>query len=387
MFYNSAKMSEKNAMNLRSDFNLSGVAANFSTKGTFANARRFGSGHIHDTFLIQTRQRDCPDYILQRINHGIFKDIPRLMENIVRVTAHIRAKLNAIPGANFKREVLTVIPTADGRNFHRDQSGNYWRCYLFIDRHRSFDLVDSPERACEGGKHFGRFLKLLADFPDPPPHETIAGFHNLEIHLQRFFNNLQADSCGRAKEVAAEIAFVNERAEAMKRILHLGRAGRIPLRITHNDTKFSNILFDEQGRGLCIIDLDTVMPGYVHYDFGDAVRSGCNRAREDEPELERVGMDIHLFAGYAKGFLASLPGCLTEAETSHLAFSAKLFAFLIGLRFLSDFLAGDRYFKIKYPGHNLQRARVQFRLLASMERQFGQMEDIISSLVAAGPKQ
>jgi hypothetical protein len=166
----------------------------------------------------------------------------------------------------------------------------------------------------------------------------------------------------------------------MNIILRLGQAGRIPLRITHNDTKFNNILFDERGRGLCIIDLDTVMPGYVHYDFGDAIRSGANRAREDEPDLDRVEMNIALFAGYAKGFLASLHGCLTEQETSHLAFSAKLFAFLIGLRFLSDYLAGDHYFKIKYPGHNLQRALVQFRLLESMERQFTQMEDIISNL-------
>lgn len=382
-----AKMPEKNAVNLRPDFNLPAVAANFSMKGTFANARPFGSGHIHDTFLVQIHEHDCPAYILQRVNHAIFQDVPRLMENIVRVTSHIRSKLSAIPGAKPEREVLTVIPAVDGRNFHRDENGNYWRCYIFIDRQRSFDLVDSPERACEGGKHFGRFLKLLADFPGPPLHETIPGFHNVEFHLRKFSEVLQADPWRRAGEVAVEIAFVKERAEAMKRILRLGQAGLIPLRITHNDTKFNNILFDEHGGGLCIIDLDTVMPGYVHYDFGDAIRSGANQAREDEPDLERVGLNIALFTGYAKGFLASLRGCLTEAETSHLAFSAKLFAFLIGLRFLSDYLAGDRYFKISYPGHNLQRARVQFRLLASMERQFGQMEDIISDLVAAEPNQ
>jgi hypothetical protein len=373
-------MSEKNVSNTHPDLNLAGVAANFSIKGTFANARTFGSGHIHDTFLIKTREHDCPDYILQRINHAIFRDVPRLMENIVRVTAHIRAKLNAIPGAEPEREVLTVIPAADGCYIYQDGEGSYWRCYLFIDRHRSFDLVDSPERACEGGKHFGRFLKLLADFPDPPLHETIPDFHNVEFHLREFSEVLLADPCRRAGEVAVEIAFIRERAEAMKIILRLGQAGRIPLRITHNDTKFNNILFDERGRGLCIIDLDTVMPGYVHYDFGDAIRSGANRAREDEPDLDRVEMNIALFAGYAKGFLASLRGCLTEQETSHLAFSAKLLAFLIGLRFLSDYLAGDHYFKIKCPSHNLQRARVQFRLLESMERQFTQMEDIISNL-------
>ena len=302
------------------------------------------------------------------------------MENIVRVTGHIRAKLSAIPGAKPEREVLTVIPAADGRNFYRDGNDNYWRCYLFIDRHRSYDQAGSPELGCEGGKHFGRFLKLLADFPDPPLHETIPDFHNVEFHLQKFNEVLQADPCRRAGEVAVENAFILERAEAMKRILRLGKSGRIPLRITHNDTKFNNILFDEQGGGLCIIDLDTVMPGYVHYDFGDAIRSGCNRAREDEPDLNRVELNIALFAGFTKGYLASLSGFLTEEETANLAFSAKLFAFLVGLRFLSDYLAGDHYFKINYPGHNLQRARVQFRLLKDMERQFRQMEDIVCRL-------
>jgi hypothetical protein len=375
-----AKMAKKNTSSLSPDFDLPGVAARFSIHGTFAAARPFGSGHIHDTFLVQTRQHDSPDYILQRINHDIFKDVPRLMENIVRVTEHIRGKLSAIAGARPEREVLTVIPAIDGHNFHCDGNNNYWRCYLFIDRHCSFDLVDSPELACEGGKHFGRFLSLLADLPGPPLHETIVGFHDLEINLQKFFANVQADPCRRAGEVAVEIAFVRERTEAMKHILRLGRAGRIPLRITHNDTKFNNILFNEQGGGLCIIDLDTVMPGYVHFDFGDAIRSGCNRAREDEPDLERVGLDLALFSGFARGFLMSLHGCLNEEEISNLAFSAKLFAFLIGLRFLSDYLAGDRYFRINHPGHNLQRARVQFRLLQDMERQFSHMEDIVFSL-------
>jgi hypothetical protein len=378
-----AKMAEKNTSDLSPGFGLPGVAANFAIKGTFAAARSYGSGHIHDTFLVRTRENECPDYILQRINHGIFKDVPRLMENIVRVTGHIRGKLNAIPGTRPDSEVLTVIPATDGRSFHLDTNDDYWRCYLFIDRHRSFDLVDGPGRAYAGGRHFGRFLNLLADLPGPPLHETIVGFHDLEKHLQIFSDNLQADPCRRAGEAAVEIAFIRERAEAMKLILRLGRAGHIPLRVTHNDTKFNNILFAEQGGGACIIDLDTVMPGFVHYDFGDAIRSGCNRAREDEADLERVGLDIALFAAFAEGFLQSLRGRLSSEEITHLAFSAKLFAFLIGLRFLSDFLAGDRYFKIKYPGHNLQRARVQFRLLESMEQQYAKMEDIVAGLTAA----
>ena len=359
------------------------MIAQFSIAGTAAKGHRFGSGHIHDTFLVQTREKDRPDYILQRINHNIFKDVPRMMENIIRVTEHIRGKLRAMPGTDPERQVLTVIPTKSGRSYHHDENGEYWRCYLFIDRHRSFDLVSSPELAREGGKLFGRFVKLLADLPGPPLHDIIPGFHDLDVHLQRFFVNLGTDPCGRAQTVAAEIAFVQARAEDMKRIQRLGQAGRIPLRVTHNDTKFNNILFDEQGRGLCIIDLDTVMPGYIHYDFGDAIRSGCNRAREDESDLTTVGLELSLFEGYAQGFLAALNGCLIDEEIRHLAFSAKLFAFLIGLRFFSDHLAGDRYFKIAYPGHNLQRARVQFRLLESMESQFARMEDIISSLVVA----
>jgi hypothetical protein len=378
--YNKFNMTEKNAPAV---FDLPEITGHFSMAGTYQGGRPFGSGHIHDTFLIRTREHDSPDYILQRVNHVIFRDVPRLMENIVRVTGHLRDKLQAIPGADPAGEALTVILAKDGRPFHRDENGNYWRCYLFIEGRRSFDLVRDPKMARAGGEIFGRFVKLLADLPGPPLHETIVGFHSLENHWQVFLTSLSDDPCGRAGAIAGEAAFVRERVEDMQRIRHAARAGQIPLRVTHNDTKFNNILFDRQGRGSCVVDLDTVMPGYVHYDFGDAVRSGCNRAREDERDLDKVRLDLALFTGYAKGFLASLGGCLNDVEIAHLAFSAKLFAFLIGLRFLSDHLAGDRYFKIKHPGHNLQRARAQFRLLESMERQFAQMEEIVASLAEA----
>lgn len=361
-------------------FDFAELFSKFALEGTFAAAQPYGSGHIHETFRLRTRERDCPDYILQRLNRHVFKDVPRLMENIVRVTEHLRHKIAAIPGTDPDREVLRVVPSRDGRQFHQDGDGNYWRCYVFIDHQRPGDRVENPEHACEAGKLFGRFINLLSDLPGPPLHETIPAFHNIEQHLQKFSEVLRDDPLLRRDKAAKEITFVEERSEEMKRILILGRAGIIPLRITHNDTKFNNILFDKAGRGLCIIDLDTVMPGYVHYDFGDAIRSGCNRSREDESDLERVGMDIHLFAGYARGFLESLPGCLSTVEISHLAFSAKLFAYMVGLRFLSDYLVGDLYFKTVRPGHNLQRARVQFRLLEDMERQFRQMEDIISAL-------
>jgi hypothetical protein len=306
------------------------------------------------------------------------------MSNIVRVTDHLRKKLGASPGADPQREVLTVVPARNGGNFFRDEAGEYWRCYLFVADHRSYDRVPSPELAREGGWHFGRFIGLLSDLPGPPLHETIPGFHDLDVQQRNFAAALEADADGRAAAVAAEIAFVRERAEAMGRIRRLELAGRIPRRVTHNDTKFNNLLFDGRGRGLCIIDLDTVMPGLVHYDFGDAIRSGCNRAREDEPDLDAVGLDIDLFQAYARGFLAALSGSLVPEETANLAFSAKLFAYMIGLRFLADHLAGDRYFRIAYPGHNLQRARVQFRLLTSMEDRFAEMEDIVSGLAASG---
>ncbi|MCJ7525508.1 MAG: aminoglycoside phosphotransferase family protein [Candidatus Aminicenantes bacterium] len=352
----------------------------FALEGTPLSAKAYGSGHIHETFLVRTRERDCPDYILQRINTNVFADVPRLMENILRVTEHLRVKISALTGCDPENEVLTVVTGRDGRPFHQDDAGDYWRCYIFIEHQRPNDRLNSPGQAFEAGKLFGRFIDLLADLPGPPLHETIPAFHNVEHHLDQFKKVLQTDPLQRRAAAAKDIVFVEERSEEMKRILILGRAGIIPLRITHNDTKFNNILFDKAGRGLCIIDLDTVMPGYVHYDFGDAIRSGCNSSREDESDLERVGMDIHLFAGYARGFLESLPGCLNTVEIVHLAFSAKLFAFMVGLRFLSDYLAGDLYFKTVRPSHNLQRARVQFRLLEEMEKHFGEMEDIVSGL-------
>ena len=362
------------------DSDFAGLFSKFAMEGALVSAQPYGSGHIHETFLIKTHERECPDYILQRINHHVFKDVPRMMENIVRVTEHLRGKISALAGNSSGREVLTVVPARDGRHFHQDGEGSFWRCYVFIDHRRPSHREKNPEYACEAGKLFGRFIRLLADLPGPPLHETIPGFHDVEFHLRKFSEVLQADPLLRRDAAAEEIAFARERAEEMKRMLVLAREGRITLRVTHNDTKFNNILFDGQGRALCVIDLDTVMPGYVHYDFGDAIRSGCNRAREDESSLKTVGLDIGLFKGYVRGFLNSLQSCLSAEEISHLAFSAKLFAYMIGLRFLSDHLAGDSYFKISRPGHNLQRARVQFRLLEDMERQFSELEDIVAKL-------
>ena len=359
---------------------LQSIISNFQHEGTFSKAYPYGSGHINDTYKVETVENDKFNYILQRVNHKVFKDVPGLMENVLRVTSHIRKKMEGIEGTNPDREVLTVIPTTDGSSYHKDADGNFWRMYIFIWDNKSYDLVDSPEKAYQGGRMFGTFQALLADLPGKPLNETIVNFHNIEWRLETFEETLNNDPKGRAKDIKEEIKFVRDRAEEMKTILNLGREGKIPLRITHNDTKFNNVLLDQEDKGLCVIDLDTVMPGYVHYDFGDSIRTSTNTAAEDEADLSKVEMDINLFEGYAKGFLEQTKDTLNEVEIDHLAFSGKLFPYMIGLRFLTDYVDGDNYFKIHHEGHNLQRARAQFKLLQSMERQFGEMKGIIERL-------
>lgn len=359
---------------------LQQICNNFQFNGTFSKAYPYGSGHINDTYKVETVENDQFDYILQRVNHNVFKDVPGLMENVVRVTSHIRKKLEGIEGADPDREVLTVIPSSDGKNYYKDPEGNFWRMYIFIDDNRSYDLVDSPEKAYEGGSMFGKFQAMLADLPGKPLNETIVNFHNIEWRLDTFEATLKRDPAGRAAGISEEIKFVRDRAEEMKTILNLGRDGLIPKRITHNDTKFNNVLLDQNDKGLCVIDLDTVMPGYVHYDFGDSIRTSTNTAAEDEVDLSKVEMDISLFEAYARGFLEHTRDTLNDVEIDHLALAGKLFPYIIGLRFLTDHVDGDNYFKIHHEGHNLQRAKAQFKLLQSMERQFGEMKAIIEGL-------
>ena len=359
---------------------LEEICSHFKLAGNFAKAYPYGSGHINDTFRVDTVEDDAFDYILQRVNHLVFKNVPGLMSNIDRVTRHIRSKLEKLEGTDPDREVLTLIPTLQGRSYHQDGEGNFWRMYIFIRDNRSYDIVTSPDQAYEGGRMFGRFQAMLSDLPGEPLVDTIPNFHNIEWRMDLFEDTVRRDPAGRAGLAGAEIEFVRERAVEMGTILRLGREGKIPQRITHNDTKFNNVLLDQQDKGLCVIDLDTVMPGYVHYDFGDSIRTTTNTGAEDEADLERVEMDIQLFEAYARGFLNETRGTLTQVEIDHLAFAGKLFPFIIGLRFLTDYIDGDHYFKIKHEHHNLQRTRAQFKLLTSMEGQFAEMEGIIDRL-------
>ena len=361
-------------------YNLKGIFDSFCAEGTYSEGGPYGSGHIHDTFRVETAEADEDDYILQRLNNRVFKNIPQLQNNIERVTKHLHRKYLAIPGANVKRECLTLIPARDGKSWIQDEEGDFWRMYIFITDHRSYNIVDSPGKAFEGGKAIGKFQAMLSDLPGDPLFETIPFFHDIEKRLDTFDRIRKENPLGRAEKVAEEISFVLKRSEEMKIILRLGREGKIPLRITHNDTKFNNILLDENERALCVIDLDTVMPGYAHYDFGDAIRTAANVAAEDEKELSKVRMDIELFRAYAEGYLSETRNTLNSVEKEYLAFAPRLITYTIALRFLTDYIDGDNYFKIHHEHHNLQRARAQFKLIESMEEQYPEMQTIIRKL-------
>ena len=362
------------------DYNLKEIYGYFAAEGTFLNGEPYGSGHIHDTFRIKTAENGKNDYILQRLNNKIFKNIPELQHNIERVTVHLRNKIGAIPGSDIKRECLSLIPSQEGKTWIVDNEGNYWRMYIFISRHHSYNVVDSPDKAFEGGKAIGRFQAMLSDMPGGPLFETIPWFHNIEKRLETFTGKIKDNPVGRVETVVNEIDQILSRAEEMKIILRLGKEGKIPLRITHNDTKFNNILLDENDKALCVIDLDTVMPGYVHYDFGDAIRTAANTASEDEDDLSKVKMDIDLFKAYSEGYLSETLETLNDVEKEFLAFAPRLITYTIAVRFLTDYIDGDNYFKIHHKLHNLQRARAQIRLVMSMEEQYDEMKRIISKL-------
>ena len=363
------------------DHDLKRIFDSFITEGTFLKAESFGSGHIHETFLIRTTEPDKNNYILQKINNTVFRNIPELQENIERVTLHLRKKVSGIPGSDVNRECLQMMMCKDGKSWHTDDKGNFWRVFIFISDHRSYDIVDSPGKAFEGGRAIGRFQALLADLPGKPLHETIPSFHDVEKRISGFINTLKTDPAGRASETTMETDFILMRAEEMKIIQKLGREDKIPVRITHNDTKFNNILFDQNGKSLCIIDLDTVMPGYFHSDFGDAIRTGANVAAEDEKDLSRIKMDINLFGAYAEGYLREIKDTLNNIEKEFLAFAPLVMTFEQTMRFLNDYLEGDTYYKIHHEKHNLQRTRAQMTLLKNMEEQYGVMQGIIRRLV------
>jgi hypothetical protein len=357
------------------DRDIESIVRNFRISGKITDCIAVTTGHINDSYMISL-DANQPGYFLQWINSYIFKDVEGLMKNIETVTRHIANKYNSIQKTDDFR-VLELIPTLEGKSYYQDPQGEFWRLYVNIEGTHVYDLVENAAIAYEGGKAFGRFMSDLADLPAHTLTETIPDFHNMESRLANFRKSLESDPADRKKEIPAEISFINERAPQMLLIPKLIREGKIPVRITHNDTKFNNILFNDLNQAICIVDLDTVMPGSALFDFGDAIRTGANTACEDEKDISLVDINLQIFEAYSRGFIKVTQQTLTRDEIDNLAFSARFMTFIIGLRFLTDFIDGDPYFRTNYPTHNLDRARVQFKLIEAMEKNSGEMEAII----------
>lgn len=357
---------------------VAGVLGHFQLSGRLLEVAPYGSGHIHDTYASVFRGDAGPvRYIHQRINHHVFPEPEKVMANIERVTTFARQRILAA-GGDPNRETLTLLPAADGRSFYQAPTGDYWRTYVFIEGARTYEQVEDLRHVYSAARAFGRFQRLLSDLPGERLHETIPYFHHTRRRFETFLAVLERDPYHRAALARPEIAFILAReAETAVIVDHLA-AGRLPERVTHNDTKLDNVMIDAvTGEGVCIIDLDTVMPGSALYDFGDAVRIGASSAAEDEKDLDKVGIDLALFDRLTHGYLDATRDFLIPAEIDFLAFAAELITLECGMRFLTDFLEGDIYFKIRRPGHNLDRCRTQLKMVAAMERQRQAMEAII----------
>jgi aminoglycoside phosphotransferase (APT) family kinase protein len=363
-------------MEVKLKHDVRAVARQFPLRGEFFSAAPYGSGHINDTYCVVFDQGGARvRYILQRINHLIFKNPPALMENVQRVTAHLSQK--AAGEVDASRRALTLIPARDGQPFHRDAEENFWRVYIFIEKARTFDAVESPQQAFQAAKAFGQFQKLLSDLPAPRLHDTIPDFHHTPKRLAALEKSIEADAANRAHLAKAEIEFALGHKSVTSALLD----AKLPERVTHNDTKFNNVMLDDAtGEGICVIDLDTVMPGLALYDFGDMVRTTTSPVKEDERDLSKVKMQLPMFEALARGYLASAAEFLTSAEKKFLAFSGKLITLEIGLRFLTDYLSGDTYFKVHREGHNLDRCRTQFKLVESIEEQEAAMNKLVEKI-------
>lgn len=361
---------------------IKSIVANFAILGDFISASPYGSGHINDTYVANFNQSGTPiRYIVQRINHDIFKQPIALMQNIKRVTDHQREKLTSLNENDISRSCLTLVDTHDNAPYHKDEANNVWRIYLFIENATSHDVVQSPQQAYEAAKAFGRFQMTLVDLPGEPLIETIPDFHNTPVRFTTFQKILALDELDRAKDCQPEIDFALSWKDKVNHLLDLNTAGEIPTRTTHNDTKLNNVLLDnDTQKGTCVIDLDTCMPGLALYDFGDLVRTATSPAEEDERDLTKVTMQLHMFEALAKGYLESARSFLTPAEKDNLVFSGKLIPFEIGLRFLTDHLQGDVYFKTHRQNHNLDRCRTQFKLIKSIEKQQKAMDALVKKL-------
>ena len=356
------------------------IAGQFLTEGKIAEVTPHGGGHINDSYHIVNADPASPDYLLQRINHFVFKDPALLMRNMTLVTDHITAKLKKQGTKDLDRKSLTIIPTREGNSFFRDAEGNYWRVLLFIKDHRVFESTTDTSIAYEGARMFGEFSKMLNDLPAEQVGTVIPDFHNMKWRLTQLEESIKKDKADRLKLVRKEIEYIESRSSMMLTIHELGKKGEIPLRVTHNDTKISNVLFDQENKGLCVIDLDTIQPGYITSDFGDGIRTLTNTGEEDDEQLDRVTMNLELFEAFASGFLDSTRDILSDTEKEVLLNAGLMFPYMQAVRFLIDYLDGDIYYKTKHGEHNLVRTRAQLKLLQDGEAKMDRLKSIMQKL-------
>lgn len=354
------------------------ILSNFKYAGEPYSCEVYGNGHINSTFKIECKDgNSVTRYILQKINSNIFPDTDALTENIENVTEFLKEKITK-RGGDVLRETLSLVPTVEGKNYYTDENGENWRSYICIEDTVCYDKIENPKDFYNCGYAFGNFQNLLADFPAEKLHEVILNFHNTPIRYETFKKAVSADICGRAKSVRKEIDFVNAHESDMSLLTDMLKKGEIPLRVTHNDTKLNNCMFDKNtGKTICVIDLDTVMPGLRAYDYGDSIRYGATTGAEDEPDLSKVNFSLELFKSYTEGFIKACGESMSYQEALSLPIGAKIMTLECGMRFLTDYLEGDTYFKITRENHNLDRCRTQFKLVSDMEKQWDKMNDIV----------
>lgn len=356
---------------------MKNIVKQFATKNETGEIRPLKIGHINDSFIVHRRIKNEESYFLQKINHNIFKDVDGLQKNIQIVTDHLRSKLIISGESDIQRKVLQLVPTKNGKLFYKDNDGAYWRMYVNIENTHSYDII-TPELAYKAGESFGNFQSMLSDLPHNELIETIPNFHNMEFRLEQFRDAVRTNAAGRLEKAQWLVDEIESRAEEMCMPERLFREGKLPKRINHCDTKVNNMLFDENDEPICIVDLDTVMPGFVLSDFGDFMRTAANTGTEDDADLTRIGVNLDIFEAYTRGYLKKAT-FLTQIELENLAFGAKLLSYMQTVRFFGDYLNGDTYYKIQSEHHNWERTLAQFQLLKCQEEKFELMQKIVFS--------
>ena len=356
--------------------NTYNIVSHFATEGTVSDIRPLGNGLINDTYKVTTGETDAPDYVLQRVNTTVFTDVDMLMDNIAAVTRHIRKKLESANVTDIDRKVLRFIPADSGKLYHREADGSVWRLMVFIPNAKTYEAV-TPEYSYFAGNAFGHFEDMLVDIPEKLG-EVIPDFHNMEFRMRQLREVIEKNPAGRVGEDAVKqlLDLINKDAEEMCKAERMGREGKLPKRVCHCDTKVNNMMFDEDGHVLCVIDLDTVMPSFVFSDYGDFLRSAANTTAEDDPDMSHVAFNEEIFKAFTRGYIEGAR-FLTPVETENLPYAVALFPFMQSVRFLWDYLSGDHYWKCKYPQHNLDRARNQMRLYQCVREHDDMMREYI----------